>query len=331
MSRFEEAGLRRFRARDAILVVVVAAVLLGLLAGPSVRKAGQEMNPGLGRDIVLGIGRPAASVSTRLALASFTRSATGFLSPDRNLGAGAGAFSARSVRATAQVPTVTPDAFDPAALGAPTPTRRRLRTLLVTGDSMAMPLDAELARRLVGDGVRVVRDPHVGTGISKSIIVDWGRLATTQVADHHPDAIVVFVGANEGFPMPDAAGRETQCCGPDWAAIYANRVRAMLDTYRQAGAARVYWITLPIPREAGRRPIATAVNAAIAVAAQPWADQVRVIDSVPIFTPSGYRDSMTIKGSPTIVREPDGIHLNQAGSSLLADVVLADLTRDFTR
>jgi hypothetical protein len=57
---------------------------------------------------------------------------------------------------------------------------------------------------------------------------------------------------------------------------------------------------------------------------------VRVIDSVPIFTPGHlYRDSMKIGGVPTIVRKSDGIHLNEAGSSLLATDVLGVMERDF--
>ena len=52
---------------------------------------------------------------------------------------------------------------------------------------------------------------------------------------------------------------------------------------------------------------------------------------MPIFTPNEtYRDSMSIHGSQTIVRESDGIHLNEAGSSLLAGIVLARLEQDFT-
>ena len=38
---------------------------------------------------------------------------------------------------------------------------------------------------------------------------------------------------------------------------------------------------------------------------------------------------MPIAGSQTIVREPDGIHLNQVGSRLLAGMVLNRLSQDF--
>ena len=47
---------------------------------------------------------------------------------------------------------MTPDAFDPADLGAKAERPRELKTVLVTGDSLSQPLDAELARRLAGDG-----------------------------------------------------------------------------------------------------------------------------------------------------------------------------------
>ncbi len=44
-----------------------------------------------------------------------------------------------------------------------------------------------------------------------------------------------------------------------------------------------------------------------------------------------YRDAMTIGGQPTIVRQSDGIHLNDAGSALAEQLVLAAIDRDFTR
>jgi len=142
------------------------------------------------------------------------------------------------------------------------------------------------------------------------------------VRHHRPDAVVVFIGANEGFPMPGPGGGELRCCGPEWAAVYANRARRLAETYRQRGAAHVYWITLPAARDQDRLPISRAVNAAIEVAAQPWRAQVHLIDTEPVFTPGGYRDAMTVGGRRTIVRAPDGIHLNEAGSKLLADMVL---------
>jgi hypothetical protein len=104
-----------------------------------------------------------------------------------------------------------------------------------------------------------------------------------------------------------------------------------MDVYRQNGIARVYWLTLPAPRDPARQKISRVVDYAVTVAAQPWAAQVHVIDMVPVFTPGfAYRDAMTVGGQATLVRQADGIHLNDAGSQLAAGIVEAAIAKDFT-
>ncbi|UGS36888.1 DUF459 domain-containing protein [Capillimicrobium parvum] len=324
---------RRFRARDGILTVVIAAIIVLVATGPSIRRTGNRMDPGFERDMVLAVGKPAGAVADWLPFHDWANTLTGWLAPDSEVG-GAGAFGTTAVAGTGArgVAPVGPEAFDPRALGAAPAPRRPLRTLLVTGDSMTMPLDAELARRLASRGVDTTRDPHIGTGISKSDLLDWGALSSKQARQDRADAVVVFIGANEGFPLPSSrpGGKAVECCGPAWAAAYATRVRTMMDTYRRNGASRVYWLQLPLPRDGDRREIARTVNAAIAVAAQPYRSQVRVLDLAAVFTPGGrYRVSMPVDGRDTIVRKPDGVHLSDAGAQLAADLVQRDLERDF--
>jgi lysophospholipase L1-like esterase len=328
MDRFEE-NARRFRARDALVAVGVAALVLAIVLGASMPRVAHELKPSAGRALVLGVDRPVGWISQHLPAHAFAARLTAHLSPDPHLTAGGGFDNRGRGAAAGQVPVVTADAFDPTMLGAPPPPRRALHTLLVTGDSLSTPLDLRIARRLAKTGVHVVRDPHLGTGISKTDLVDWGRLSSSQVHDHRPDAVLVFIGANEGFPMPGPTGRPVACCGPDWAAAYANRVRQVMQTYRRSGA-RVYWLTVPAPREPARQRIERVVNAAVTVAAEPWRTSVRVIDTVPTFTPAGaYRDAMAVAGRQTIVRESDGIHLNEAGAALLAGIVAGVVGRDF--
>lgn len=321
---------RRLSSRHAVIVVLLAALLLVLLEGSSVRSAGEEMDPGLARELTLAIGKPTGWVADRLPFDDWTDDALAVLE-DEGVG-NAGAFGSSSAAGGSGrgVPPVPPDSFDPAELGAEAPPAPKLRKLLVTGDSLAMPLDAEIARRLAAGDAEVERDPHVGTGISKTGLVDWGKLSTQQAREREPDAVVVFIGANEGFDLPGPGGRQLTCCGPEWAAGYAYRARRMMNTYRRGGRARVYWLTLPAPRDADRREIARAVNAAIEVAAQPYRAQVRVLDMEAIFTPGGrYRDAMDVEGRRQIVREPDGIHLNGRGAQIAADAVLEAVRRDF--
>ncbi len=329
MSRFDRDGLRRFRARDAVIAIALVAGILVLLSGGSVLRAGKEEKPGVTKDVLTAVGKPTDAIASTLPFQNVSNDITASLSPDKDLVAGA-EFK-NTVAGAGGIPPVTPDAFNPATIGDKPAPKVPLGKLLITGDSLSQPLDIELAQALEPDGVEVIRDPHPGTGISNPVLVDWGQLSATQVADEHPDAVVAFIGANEGYPLPGPNGKDVACCGVDWAVIFANRLRQMMSNYRQGGKAEVYWLTVPTPRDSARQRVERTVNEAIKVAAAPWAAQVHVIDTVPVFTPGEkYRDAMDVDGEEKIVRESDGIHLNDTGSEVAADVVLDALGQDFT-
>jgi lysophospholipase L1-like esterase len=323
---------RTLRARDGVICVFVAIAVLLIVQGQSIRSSGEKMDPGFERSVVLVVGHPAGWIADRFGVHDDVHSLTASLSPDTALN-GPGGFDETATAAGAKagaIAPVTPDAFDPAALGQKPVLIPKLSTLLVTGDSLAQPLDVQLAQRLASQGVKTDRDAHLGTGISKSALLDWGRESTSQVHKDKPQAVVFFLGANEGFPFDAAGGKSIACCGPAWAAQYATRARQMMQTYRQAGNARVYWLTLPMPRDSARQTIARSVNAAIVAAAQPYRAQVRILDMSAVFTPGGkYRAAMPVNGRNTIVRRPDGIHLNDAGAALAANIVLAHVKADF--
>jgi lysophospholipase L1-like esterase len=321
---------RHFRARDALVVVGIVALLLVLFEGRTVRDWGEQMNPGIGHDVVLAVGEVTGWIADRLPLADASDDVTGWIAAD-DLGDAGGFDAPTEATDSGQggIPPVSPESFDPLALGEPAP-KLELNTLLVTGDSMTIPMDAEIARRLTEEGVEVERDPHVGTGISKTGLVDWGKLSTSQVAEHEPDAVVMLIGAGEGFPLPGPDGEEVECCGPEYAALYAARVRRMMDTYRRDGAARVYWLKIPTPRDDDIAEIARMSNAAIDVASVPWRAHVRVVDLGAVLTPGDrFRSSMEIDGHDEIVRAPDGLHLTEEGAGVAADVVLEAVRRDF--
>ena len=332
MSRFDREGVRHFTARQSVLAVAIVAAILLVLSGGSILSAADEEKPGVEKDLLHAIGKPGSTLADN-PLGKASSKLTSKLSPDEKLDPGQSFSAAGPGTVTAgQIPPVTPSYFDPVELDDRAPPRQPLESLLVTGDSLSQPLDAELARRLTPEGIDVTRDAHVGTGISNASLADWGQLSAAQVEEHHPDAVVVFIGANEGYPMPGPDGKDVACCSPEWAAIYANRARQVITNYRQGEKAKVYWLTVPLPRDPARQRIASVVNQAVAVAAQPWRSQVRIIDTDEYFAPDGkYSDSIPVDGEEQIVRESDGIHLNDLGSSLLADHLLDRIDLDFTR
>lgn len=319
-------GSRRMTARQAIVVVFLAFALLVVADGDGIRRQGEKLDRGLERTVVLAVGHPAGWIADRLPVSPIVDEMVGWLSPDEDLGSTDGTFRPA---AAAGGTRVDPGAFDPRALGLPAAERPRLRSLLVTGDSMSQPMDGELARELTPAGVRTRRDPKFGTGISKTDLLDWGRYSGIQAGRDRADATVVLLGANEGFPMRTPGGTVT-CCDARWAAEYATRVRAMMETYRRGGRGRVYWLLIPASSDAARNRLIGVVNTTIRLAAAGFGEQVRVLDLAEVFTPGGrYRSSMDVDGRPQVVRDPDGAHLNAAGGRVAADVVLRALARDF--
>jgi hypothetical protein len=208
--------------------------------------------------------------------------------------------------------------------------RRRLRAkppggrlrILATGDSMIQIVDSFMRERVRPATLR--SDARVSTGISKPVLLDWRKHARDQVAGIHPDVTVMFLGANDGFPM---AG--VDCCGMPWIAEYARRARGMMRTYARGGHGRVYWLLLPAARGGLFRETFPAVNAALRLAATGLEDDVRLVELDEVFTPGGrYRKSMRIDGKRVRVRQSDGVHLNTTGAELAARLVVEAIRRD---
>jgi hypothetical protein len=193
-------------------------------------------------------------------------------------------------------------------------------TVLATGDSMIQVIDSFLKERLGAGGIRVKSDARISTGISKPFMLNWVKHAHRQARRVRPDLTVVFIGANDGFPIGGAA-----CCGPAWIDGYAKRARRMMVSYKRAGRGRVYWLLLPAPRGGNFRRVFGAVNAAL-VKADKGLPGVRLIHLEKVFTP-GFRFRSVIRyhGRRVHARQHDGVHLSRAGASIAANIVIGTL------
>lgn len=200
--------------------------------------------------------------------------------------------------------------------------------MLATGDSMIQYVDTSLASRLE-PGVRVKSDARVSTGISKPFLLDWVRHARRQVARHRPDVTVVFIGANDGFPLRRrAGGKKVRCCGRAWIGGYAARAHRMMASYARRGRGQVFWLTLPAARDRQWRRIYRAVNSALRRAVGGFGDEVRLVDLGRIFTPHGrFRRTMRHRGRTVVVRQGDGVHLSPAGAGIAAEMIATRLRR----
>ena len=62
----DRATGRTLRARDALICVFVAVILLLLIEGASIRNSGKKMDSGLQRTVVLAVGHPAGWLADQL-------------------------------------------------------------------------------------------------------------------------------------------------------------------------------------------------------------------------------------------------------------------------
>lgn len=184
--------------------------------------------------------------------------------------------------------------------------------LLATGDSLMQGVDASLSDALTEFTVATTARPGAEIGTT-----DWPGLARRQAARYRPSVTVVTIGGVEGYPFRTPGGASVPCCGEPWQAAYAGRVRAVMDAFRRGGRARVFYLTVPLPRQAARVPITRAVNDAILRAAR-GAAGVTVLQMDRLFTPDGYRETLRDGGRDVDVREFDGVHLNASGTSIAA-------------
>jgi hypothetical protein len=200
----------------------------------------------------------------------------------------------------------------------------RLR-LLATGDSQIQLIDSYLEQRLERRRKTSVRsDAHISTAISDPSRLNWVRKAKRQALAAKPDVTVVFIGANDGFPMGGAA-----CCSAAWVAEYARRVQSMMRSYRRNGRSIVYWLTLPAPSEPSFARVFGAVNDAIRRAGERFDSGVRVLDIAKVFTPGGvFRRSMVFRGRRVTVRQGDGVHLSATGASIATTLIIDRLRAD---
>ena len=328
---------RIMRARDALVVVAVAVLVLLVVKGQSIRGSGEKMEPGLERSVVLAVGHPAGWIADRFGLHDDVKRLTASLSPDDTL-SGPGGFDdaptsgAQAAAARGAVAPVTADAFDPAALGEK-PVRARQARARCSSPATRCHSRWTCSSRGGWPPTACARCARSSSAPAspRAAWSDWGALSTHAGQEGQARRHRLLPRRQRGLPVRGRRRQVDRLLRPRLGGAVRD-ARAQDDADLPPGLAprACTGSLLPMPRSAARQKIARTVNAAIIAAAQPFRAQVRVLDMSALFTPGGkYRASMPVKGRNTIVREPDGIHLNEAGAGVAADVVIARLRADF--
>jgi hypothetical protein len=301
-------------------VVVIALLVAALLNSEAIVRAGESMERGPTRDIVLSIARPLDDVTGAiglhlpregldLAFGQEDKTAEG-----TELEEGSTAILRPNRRKSEQQTYAQPTQDDPVEV-------------LVTGDSQAEFIGQLLTDALPEDLFDVQVVPRNSTGLTNPEFFNWEINAQQEIDARAPDAVVMVIGGNDGFNV--LVG--DQLYGwqdPEWELEYARRAAVVMRALGTGGERPVYWVPPPTARDEEQNAIYETQNRAVdeAAAAVPGARYVDVFNTI---NDGEYSDELTIDGERVLARQPDGIHFTREGAVVPVRLILRAMARDF--
>ncbi|MGH9291822.1 MAG: SGNH/GDSL hydrolase family protein [Acidimicrobiales bacterium] len=198
-------------------------------------------------------------------------------------------------------------------------------TVLEIGDSLGEDLGFGMAWALSTDAsVHLIQDAKGDTGLVNEAYYDWPEHLSAELAQYHPEILVVFLGGNDVQNFFDGSTLET-VGSPGWDAGYGARVGKMMDEATAAGS-RVIWVGMPVMSD----PAFSAHMAAFDAIYQREAaahEGVTYFSSWPIFSGATgqYVATRVVNGQSVTLRDPDGIHLDFGGADLLGAAVVKEM------
>ncbi len=332
--------------RHALAAGLMCFAVWLLLDAPTLLHSAQDSPLGTRRSVAMTVLRPVADVSDALGLSHVVGGANRAIGRTGNSVSGSGVLQVEGPPAHAHRPrparpriaaapppgsspttaVTAPDGLAP--LGMPTPSAP-LRVLVV-GDSLGIDFGQPLVNDLAAtDVVSAVLDGHIDTGLSRPDYFDWQTELQTDLAKYQPQAVVVFIGAND--PQNFVAGGAALSYGTAaWNAAYAQRVGSFMQAALSNGA-RVLWVGMP--------PMADPVlNAKMENLNSIYQSQAALHHGVTYFAswpvlsdPQGHYVAFLpdASGNEVQIRDPDGTHIAQPGAQRLSQAAITFMDHEW--
>ena len=302
-------------------VILIALAIAALFNSEALVRAGEGMQPGTTRDIVLSVGRPIDDVAGAiglhlprdgldLAFGQDQKTASG-----TELETGSNAILRRNRRKEAQQ-----------SFAQPTP--QRPLHVLVTGDSQAEFLGQRLVDQSPPGLLEVETAARNGTGLTNPAFFNWEINAQQEVAARDPDAVVMAIGGNDGFNVQARDGSLYAPGDPGWETEFARRVAVVSSVLSGNGKRPVYWVPPPTARDPDFNRIFASQNRAVKRATQA-VPTLRYVDVYSTLNGGHYSDSLKVDGRRVLARQPDGIHFTRDGAVPAARLILAAMAEDY--
>ena len=192
----------------------------------------------------------------------------------------------------------------------------------VGGDSMGGELGWALAPVLKDSKVfKPITFYKESSGICRYDFFNWQQEVESVVETAKPQAVVIMMGTNDTQSVSQDNGDWIAYGDMAWKKAYEKRVGAIMSTFLDGGARRVYWVGMPIMGEGWRNSRMKLINKIFQKQAEkhPGAEYVDIWD---LYTTSdGSFDSS--------LRLSDQVHFTAEGQALLAKAVYKAVKADW--
>ena len=197
------------------------------------------------------------------------------------------------------------------------------------GDSLAQGLWVGLAHKFRADkSVTIVDHSQIGTGIARDDILDWTQEVEKIVKDKPVKLAAIMIGGNDGQPIRIEGQKYREKVGTDlWKQTYGDRVERIMTVLKDSGAG-VYWVGLPVQRDAARNQIGQMINDIVRERATKTG--VTFVDIYPLSADANglyaaYLPDST--GHKRLMRNPDGLHFTADGWFAVSDFLVGKFTK----
>jgi uncharacterized protein len=307
-------------AGSVLGVILIALGIAALFNSEAIVRAGESMQPGHTRDVVLSIGRPLDDVA----------GAIGLHLPRKGLDL---AFDQESKTAKGteleqgSTAILRANRRKRKAQGFAQPTQQDEVNVFVTGDSQAQFVGEILTDLLPSDLFDVSVVARNATGLTNPEFFNWEINARQEIAARKPDAVVMVMGGNDGFNVL----HEGTLYGPDdpnWQLEYARRAAVVMRELSSNGKRPVYWVPPPTARDPKFNEIYATQNKAVEQAAAA-VDGARYVDIYDTINHGRYSDELKIDGRRVLARQSDGVHFSREGAVVPARLILQAMAKDY--
>jgi uncharacterized protein len=307
-------------AGSVLGVIMIALGISALFNSEAIVRAGESMQPGHTRDVVLSVGRPLDDVAGAIGLHLPRK---GF-----DLAFGQESKTAKGTELEeGSTAILRANRRKRRAQGFAQPTQQDEVNMLVTGDSQAQFVGEILTDLLPSDLFDVSVVARNATGLSNPEFFNWEINAQQEIAARNPDAVVMVMGGNDGFNML----HEGTLYGPDdanWQLEYARRAAVVMRELGSNGKRPVYWVPPPTARDPKFNEIYATQNKAVEQAAAA-VDGARYVDIYNTINHGRYSDELKIDGRRVLARQSDGVHFSREGAVVPARLILRAMAKDY--